>query len=397
MSSDSPTHPDFESDFFLKDHIERTLEFYRLNAFDGNGGFFHCLLDDGRLIDLETRHLVSSTRHVVNFASSHKFSGNSSDRSRAEHGLQYITDSHLQPGGWFAWELRNGAPASQSVSTYGHSFVLLAAATAFNAGIPEGRKLLDQTWEFCEKHLWRESDGAYVDELPSLNQDPLPYRGQNANMHMCEACLAAWHSTRERRYLERAEILATKFALELADACGGQVWEHFTSGWQPDFDYNSGKPDDLFKPWGFQPGHQFEWSRLLLTLEKDSPREWHLDRAVSLYETGMNQGRDSQFGGVVYGVAPDGSFASVQKYYWVHSEGFAAAWRLFKRTGSDRYRSDYNDIWRYSWNHFVDHKHGAWFRVLQRDGSKVDDYKSPPGKTDYHTVMACWDVINHLQ
>ncbi len=46
----------------------------------------------------------------------------------------------------------------------------------------------------------------------------------------------------------------------------------------------------------------------------------------------------------------------------------------------------------YAWDHFVDPRYGAWYRILRRDNRTYDDYKSPPGKIDYHTMGACDDV-----
>ena len=56
----------------------------------------------------------------------------------------------------------------------------------------------------------------------------------------------------------------------------------------------------------------------------------------------------------------------------------------------------YNRIWEYSWNHMVDHEYGAWFRILDSDNNKYDNLKSPVGKTDYHTMGACYEVLNSL-
>lgn len=396
MRPSNKPYPDFESRSFLESHIEQTLNFYRRNAHDPGGGFFHCFRDDGTVYDKSARHLVSSARFVVNFATAFADTGNPEDLERAQRGLKFLAESHRQPGGWFAWELNADAASSPVVVTYGHAFVLLAAASAARAGIPGGTEILEQAWGFCESNLWREGDGAYVDELPGLSLPPDRYRGQNANMHMCEACLSAWLAIRDAKFLGRAKSLAKRFALELANECGGQVWEHYSSDWTPDLNYNREKPDDLFKPWGFQPGHQFEWSRLLLMLERESAEDWYLERAISLFGAGWSAGFDDEHGGVAYGVSPNGGFASGKKYYWVQSEGFAAAWRLYRRTGIQAYREHYNELWRYSWDNLVDHEHGAWFRVLERDGSKIDDLKSPPGKTDYHTVMTCWDVMSQL-
>ena len=89
-----------------------------------------------------------------------------------------------------------------------------------------------------------------------------------------------------------------------------------------------------------------------------------------------------------------GDFADSHKYFWVHAEAFAAAWRLYAATDNERYRRDYHQIWRWSWDHLVDHQHGAWFRILSREGKWIEPYKSPAGKVDYHTMGACIDVLN---
>ena len=46
---------------------------------------------------------------------------------------------------------------------------------------------------------------------------------------------------------------------------------------------------------------------------------------------------------------------------------------------------------------FVDHKYGAWYRILTRDNKKYSDEKSPAGKTDYHTMGACYEVLEMLR
>ncbi|MEO5934666.1 MAG: AGE family epimerase/isomerase, partial [Duganella sp.] len=61
------------------------------------------------------------------------------------------------------------------------------------------------------------------------------------------------------------------------------------------------------------------------------------------------------------------------------------------------YWSWYDQIWAYSWEHFVDHKYGAWYRILGADNSKLTDEKSPAGKVDYHTMGACYEVLNVLK
>ena len=205
-------------------------------------------------------------------------------------------------------------------------------------------------------------------------------------MHTCEALLLAMRATGELRYRDRAALLAQRFAVELASLNDGLIWEHYDTQWQCDMQYNIDKPDDLFKPWGFQPGHQVEWSKLLMELNEWQPNPVWITRAIELYDAAIEKGWDHEHKGLVYGFAPTGEFADTHKYFWVHAEAFAAAWRLYQHTQDDKYLKDYVRLWEYSWDTLIDHSQGAWFRIRNRDGSSFDNLKSPPGKTDYHTI-----------
>jgi mannose/cellobiose epimerase-like protein (N-acyl-D-glucosamine 2-epimerase family) len=66
-------------------------------------------------------------------------------------------------------------------------------------------------------------------------------------------------------------------------------------------------------------------------------------------------------------------------------------------TGDDRYWQWYDHIWAYCWEHFVDHEHGAWFRILHRDNRNTTREKSNAGKVDYHNMGACFDVLAMLE
>ena len=79
----------------------------------------------------------------------------------------------------------------------------------------------------------------------------------------------------------------------------------------------------MFKPWGFQPGHQIEWAKLLLQLDHLETEDWYLPAAINLFDTAMDKGWDQTYGGLVYGYAPDGRFADAHKYFWVQAEAIA--------------------------------------------------------------------------
>jgi mannose/cellobiose epimerase-like protein (N-acyl-D-glucosamine 2-epimerase family) len=407
MSAPAPALPQFRSEAFLRAHIAGIMAFYHPRAIDPRGGFFHYFRDDGTVYDAAHRHLVSSTRFVFNYAmAAREFAADAALRAQyreaARHGLAYLRERHRDArGGGYAWTIRDGAPEDRTQHAYGAAFVLLAYATACSAALEEARPWLDETWALLEARYWDGPFGLYRDEA-----DPdwhfSDYRGQNSNMHLCEALLAASAATGELRYLERALELADHMTRRQAAKAGGLVWEHYDRDWNVDWDYHREDPQHLFRPWGFQPGHQTEWAKLLLTLDerlraRGTAPEWLVPRARQLFDTAVARAWDEEYGGLCYGFAPDGTVCDDDKYFWVQAESIAAAARLAQRTGEGRYWQWYERLWAYAWRHFVDHQHGAWYRILDRANRKYSDEKSPAGKTDYHTMGACYDLLHVLR
>lgn len=397
-----PPAPDFRSPEFLRGHIARTMAFYHSHALDPKGGFFHYFRDDGSVYDSSHRHLVSSTRFVFNHAMAARLFGMPCDVEAARHGLRYLREVHRDPAtGGYAWTIRDGVPEDRTNHTYGLAFVLLAYATAMKAGIAEAAPWLDETWALLQSRAWDADAGLYRDEADT-NWNYTGYRGQNANMHMCEAMLAAYEASNDPRYLDHALLLADHMTRRQAAKAGGLVWEHYDRDWNVDWDYNRNDPKHLFRPWGFQPGHQTEWAKLLLILDghlraRGSAPDWLLPTARHLFDTAVARAWDDRNGGLFYGFAPDGSVCDDDKYFWVQAESIAAAARLAVATGDTRYWDWYDRLWAYAWQHFIDHRHGAWYRILDRDNRKYGDDKSPAGKTDYHTMGACHDVLQLLR
>src|SRR5262245_20676168 len=204
-----PEHPDFRSPDFLRAHIAHTLAFYHPRCIDPDGGFFHYFRDDGSVYDARHRHLVSSTRFVFNYAmAAREFGDDAALREQylaaARHGLRYLREMHRNPvTGGYAWTLRDGEVEDETYHCYGVAFVLLAYSTALKAGIEDARAWTDETWRLLEQRYWDAVAGLYRDEADA-HWNFSAYRGQNANMHMCEAMLAAFEASGERRYLDRA-------------------------------------------------------------------------------------------------------------------------------------------------------------------------------------------------
>lgn len=390
--------PDFRSPAFLRAHIEDTLAFYLPRAIDPSGGLFHFLRDNGSVYDAHTRHLVSSTRYVVTLGMSvRRGLGGDLARRVLQQAFDFLAVHRNPESGGFAWQIdwRHGQARVLDATNhaYGLAFVLLAHAQAHMAGVAGAHAGIAQTFELLERRFWEPAHSLYADEA-TPDWTLLPYRGQNANMHLCEALLAAFDATSETRYLERATLLAEHITVRQAALANGLVWEHYKADWSVDWDYNKDDKSNIFRPWGFQPGHLTEWTKLLLQLNERRPDPTLVERARRFFDTAMHRAWDGEHGGLYYGFAPDGSICDSDKYFWVQAESLAAAARLASVTGEPRYWAAYDHLWAYAWRHFVDHEHGAWWRILRADNRKLSDEKSPAGKVDYHTMGACHDVLD---
>ncbi|TAM24543.1 MAG: AGE family epimerase/isomerase [Rhodanobacter sp.] len=396
--------PDFRSADVLRQHIADTMAFYHPHVIDPAGGYFQYFKDDGTIYDRSHRHLVSSTRFVFNYAMAAMEFGDDATLQRdyldaTRHGLRYLRETHRNPQtGGYTWTIRDGQPEDRTNHAYGVAFVLLAYATARKAGLDETVPWMDETWNLLEQRFWDADAGLYRDEADA-DWHFSDYRGQNANMHMCEAMLAAWQASHEARYLDRALLLADHMTRRQAAKAGGLVWEHYDLQWNIDPDYNKDDPRNLFRPWGFQPGHQTEWAKLLMILQRELPvagrqvPEWLLPTARHLFDAAVEHAWDNEHGGLCYGFAPDGSVCDGDKYFWVQAESLAAAGLLHAASGESAYDAWYGKLWAYAWQHLVDHRYGAWYRILTQDNRKYDDEKSPAGKTDYHTMGACHEML----
>ena len=90
--------PDFRSPAFLDAHIRHTMAFYHPRCIDrARGGFFHFFKDDGAIYDRDTRHLVSSTRFVFNYAMAWRRFGDPAHQEAVRHGVAFLRAAHRNP------------------------------------------------------------------------------------------------------------------------------------------------------------------------------------------------------------------------------------------------------------------------------------------------------------
>ncbi|MCF1709215.1 AGE family epimerase/isomerase [Tabrizicola sp. J26] len=389
------TGPDFLSRpihrQWLLDQAKSLFAFFHPAALNPKGGF-HPLDDAGRPFAAPgpngaARHLHEATRMVHCYAMAHQLGLPGADRM-IDHGMDFIWTRHRdQKNGGYFWGIDDSGPVNPTKQAYGHAFVLLAGSSAKVVGHPDADQMISDVTEILLHHFWDNAAGATTEEYAADWQPLGSYRGQNSNMHLTEALMAAFEATGDRSYLVMAERIASLIINCHARAEGWRVAEHFHADWTVDRDYAG---DPMFRPAGTTPGHALEWSRLLVQLWELGGRQhaWMHEAAQALFLKTCAIGWDRAQGGFYYTLdwqdRPDRS----DRYWWPCAEGIAAASVLRQVSDDPRFELWYRRIWSFVATHVIDHQGGSWWPEIDDDLKPVSRVFT--GKPDlYHAVQAC--------
>ncbi|CAD7023827.1 AGE family epimerase/isomerase [Pseudorhizobium endolithicum] len=382
---------DYHRQWLLR-QADALMDFFQYRTINPNGGF-HELTAEGVPLDPgnAVRGIHVSARMVHCYSIAYLL-GRPGAGEIIDHGMQYLWNRHRdERHGGYVWSLDDDGAVDATKQGYGHAFVLLAASSAKTAGHPLADRMLADVSEILDTRFWEEHHGAIAEEFEN-DWSPIgggKYRGQNSNMHLTEALMAAFEVTGERLYLDRAERIADLVIRRSAGSVGFRVAEHFDADWRIDRDYYH--PNEMFRPAGTTPGHWLEWSRLLLQLWSLGGKQhgWMAEAAKALFVQAMSLGWDKERGGFFYTLDWEDRPAKTSKLWWPMCEAAGAAHFLNEHLPADDFYEDsYRLIWSTIANRFLDHAHGGWHEELTED--LVPAHTLFPGKGDiYHALQAC--------
>lgn len=373
---------------WLLGQAEALFGFFERHAIDPRGGFHALDLAGNPLPSITTRYLHETTRMVHCAAIAHLMGRPGAD-ALIDHGMDFLWRGHRDAAqGGYVWGATAAAPADDTKQAYGHAFVLLAASSAKLAGHPDADRLLADVTAILQEKFWEEAHGAVAEQFTRDWQAYDDYRGQNCNMHLCEALMAAFEATGDSGYLRMAERIADLIVNRHARASGWLVVEHFKQGWQPDHAFRSSNP--MFRPEGATPGHSLEWTRLLLQLWQlgGAAQGWMPEAAKALFRRATADGWDKARGGFRYTIDWDGAPLVADRYWWPCCEGIGGAAFLNALDSDPEWEGWYRRIWNFSATYLIDREHGGWFPQLDDDNRPTADLFT--GKPDlYHALQAC--------
>ncbi len=305
-----------------------------------------------------------------------------------DHGMSYLKEQHRDAEhGGYVWGLDDAGVTRGEKLAYGHAFVLLAAASAGEAGHPMARELHDDIMAVILEHFWDDDAGAMREEFAQDWSEISTYRGQNSNMHSTEALMAAYESWDDARCLTMAERIADLIINRRAREAGWVVIEHFGTDWSADRAYVG---DPMFRPGGTTPGHALEWARLLIQLWQlgGKRHDWMPEAAEALFRRAVETAWDATRGGFVYTLDWEDAPEMKNRFWWPACEGSAAAAALHSALGGEFFESWYRRIWAVLDRDFIDHAQGGWWPESGADGRPQTSVFA--GKPDiYHALQAC--------
>jgi len=358
-------------------------------AINPRGGFFDLDPTGRPLAGVNPVRAIHTTARAVHCYVIGSLLGRPGSDRMVHHGMRYLWEHHRDADhGGYVWSLNDDGPQDASKQGYGHAFVLLAASSAKLVGHPLADRMLDDVTELLNGRFWEDQHGAIAEEFERDWTPMRGYRGQNSNMHLTEALMAAFEATGDSAYLDKAERIADLIINRRARDCGFRVAEHFDEQWTVDRNYKA--VNEMFRPSGTTPGHWLEWARLVLQLWVlgGKKHDWMPPAAEELFAQSVALGWDRGRGGFFYTLDWADQPVFRFKPWWPIAEAAGAAAFLVEHRPSAFHEEWYRRIWNTIADHYIDRKHGGWFEEL--DEQMRPSHSLFAGKADiYHALQAC--------
>ncbi len=381
----------FENKEYMNAGAKALLEFGKQFPSPGGGSYY--LGDDGTPWKDRNREtwITSRMAHVYSMGSLMGYDWCKPLAQAAVKGLKGELHDDVS-GGWYAGLTSDGTVV-EGKQCYAHAFVILAASSAYLAGVDGAMELLKDALDIYDRYFWDDRIGLSCDGWDTAFTKCDDYRGLNANMHTVEAFLAVADALEDDKYRKRAGRIIDHVA-EWAQAFDHRIPEHFDVSWVPQPQMNKERPDDPFKPYGATPGHGIEWSRLISqwavsTFDpSDKKREEYIILARKLYERAITDAWNADGApGIVYTTDWDGSPVVHDRMHWTLAEAINTSAVLYRITADPKYKEDLSAYLSYLDETVLDHSCGSWFHQLDRTNKPMDTVW--PGKADlYHAFQA---------
>ncbi|WP_423746844.1 AGE family epimerase/isomerase (plasmid) [Haladaptatus sp. SPP-AMP-3] len=399
---------------------DTVLDFWYPRCLDReHGGYVLGYDREGEFNGNDHKMIVSQARMVwLSARLDREGYGDGEFRDAADLGYEFLRDEMWDDEhGGFYWEVeRDGTTTKPDKHLYGQSFGLYALSEYHRStGCEEARELAVELFELLESEAKDERNGGYVEYferdwtpietgqtyLETIEPDWSPKESgdtvldptlklMNTHLHLLEG-FTTFHEAigtdrSAARLHELLHILTSTVVRHDVTACT----DKYDPDWSPRLD------DEEFRIASY--GHDLE--TVWLTMEAcdavSMPESLFTDLYEELFDYSLEHGYDDQHGGFYfYGPLGEGATNRI-KAWWVQAECLTSALKMYRHTGSERYRSAFENTFEFITDHQIDWDDGEWFSGIDEDlqpvGRKGAEYKAA-----YHNGRALLECIAELE
>ncbi len=356
----------------------RVIPFWENHCADMEyGGYFTCLDRDGSVYDTE-KYMWMQWRIVYMFA---VFYRQLRPEPRwleiARNGFDFLTAHGKSDDGTYYFSLnRKGEPSMAPSNIFSDCFAAMGAAALFAA---TGEEIYRTEARTAMNNYIRRMDNPKGRWEKAMSGKPKRLSHGHfmilANLGcVMKECLGS--NEYDRQTAAAVETVLEKF-------------------WNPELrvlfeNVNPHGSFDLLSCEGrfINPGHALESMWFVMNYAEQRGDHAMIEKAAGIVKAELAFGTDPEYGGLFYFMdalhKPHLELQWDMKLWWPHCEALNAVLYAYRLTGDEYFRHKFEEIDRWTWEHFRDPQYPEWFGYLNRRGEPTHLLKGGKWKTMFH-------------
>ncbi len=376
---------------YEKELLESVVPFWEKNCVDRElGGYFTFLDRDGSVYDTE-KYMWMQWRIVYMFATLYMSEyRKESWLDIARSGYDFLVKHGKSSDGSYYFALnRSGEPSMAPYSIFSDCFAAMGAAAMYKATGENKYKI--EADSAMRNYMARMSNpkGRWEKSLP----------GKQKRLSLASYMILANLGSVMKENLGTADYDAdTQRAVDT-------VMEKF---WNEEYqvifeNVNADATFDLESCDGrmINPGHGLESMWFVLQYAESRKDNKLIEKACKAISGLYKFGSDPVYGGIYYFMdvlgKPHIELQWDMKLWWPHNEASIAALFAYRLSGKDEYLKIFEDVDKWSWEHFRDPQYGEWYAYLNRRGEPTHYHKGGKWKTFFHVPRALLICIKQMK
>ncbi len=399
--------------------VNELLPFWTTRMKDSvNGGYLTHFDKDGKDSGEDEKSLIAQTRCLYTMSSAHRAGyGNGQCAELARHGADFLINKmwDSEHGGFYWMMDRRGNIKIDQKIIYGQSFAIYALSEyTLATGDPRGLEYAENVFDLIQKYCVDSMYGGYWEmfhrdwTLKGPGSQGGDRKTLDVHMHLMEAFTTLYECSKQevhrRKLLEDMDLLMLRIIHPVYKTGIPQFYKNWEVAPQIKFDIIWGW--DRFSAEGQKGnatdntcyGHNAEFAWLLLhALEILSINPvTYSELFRTIYEHTVNNGIDTEFGGVYVEGPHSGGVYDREKEFWQQAEVLTGLLDAVIMFGDEKYWEAYKNVHRFVFDKMINKGVGEWYPLMSRRGEPIWTHMGHSWKINYHTVRSMIQSIYRM-